>query len=80
MVTVTLTSEQVLILVQQLTPNQKRELLLVLATEAQTQRDERMLYAENRLRSLAAARGLSWDELDEDAREEFVDNLLHEQP
>lgn len=75
---VTLTNDQVVELVRQLSPDQKREVLLVLAEDAQTRRAERMAFAEERLRTLATARGLVWDDLDEDARETFVDDLLHE--
>ena len=46
--------------------------------ERQTRRAERMTVAEDRLRALATARGLVWDDLDEDAREVFIDDLLHE--
>jgi hypothetical protein len=74
----TLTNDQVVELVRQLSPIQKREVLRSLASDAQTRRAERMTFAEDRLRALAAVRGLVWDDLDEDAREAFVDDLLHE--
>ncbi len=74
----TLTNDQVVELVRQLSPSQKREVLRSLASDAQTRLVERMRFAEERLRVLAAARGLVWDDLDEDAREAFVDDLLHE--
>lgn len=78
MATLNLTDDQVVNLVQQLPPAQKRRVLAVLAAEAQASRDERMLQAESRLRELAAARGLDWTAMDEDAREVFIDDLLHE--
>jgi hypothetical protein len=74
----TLTNEQVIELVRQLPPLQKREVLRSLASDAQTRRAARMTYAEDRLRALAITRGLAWDDLDADAREAFIDNLLHE--
>ncbi|MEI6778297.1 MAG: hypothetical protein WCK70_15465 [Chloroflexales bacterium] len=46
--------------------------------ERQARRAERMTYAEDRLREVAAARGLTWDDLDEDAREVFINDVLHE--
>lgn len=73
-----LTHEQVVDLVQQLPPEQKRLLLLSLAREAQNHQVERMASAEARLRVLAAERGKVWDSLDEDEREAFIDTLLHE--
>lgn len=75
---VTLTNHQVIELVRQLPPTQRRELLLSLASDAQTRRAERMAYVEGRLRALAAARSLDWETMDEDAREQLVDDLLHE--
>lgn len=78
MPSVTLTNDQVVALVEQLPPEQKRAVLFALAGDAQTRRAERMAYAEDRLRALAAERGLDWDAFDEDAREQFVDDLLHE--
>jgi hypothetical protein len=78
MPTVELTTEQVVDLVKQLTPDQKRTALLALAAEAQQQRDERMAFAESQLRLLAGQRGQNWDALSEEEREAFVDLLLHE--
>ncbi|NTV62834.1 MAG: hypothetical protein HGA65_04770 [Oscillochloris sp.] len=73
-----MTNDQVVELVRQLPPTQKREVLRSLASDAQARRAERMTYAEDRLRALATARGLAWDDLDADAREVFIDDLLHE--
>lgn len=78
MPTVELTTEQVVDLVKQLPPDQKRTALFALAAEAEQQRDERMAFAESQLRRLAGERGLAWDALSEDEREAFVDQLLHE--
>jgi hypothetical protein len=78
MASVTLTNNQVVELVLQLPPPQKRAVLLSLASEAQSRRAERMAVAEARMRVLATEHGLVWDTLDEDAREAFVDNMLHE--
>jgi hypothetical protein len=36
------------------------------------------LWGEERLRLLFAERGLNWDDMTEEQREEFVDMLLHE--
>ena len=53
--------------------------LLALAQEAPANRDERMREGEAHLRRRCAERGLDWDRLSEDEREEFVDQLLHEE-
>jgi hypothetical protein len=73
-----LTDEQVISLVRQLPAARKRAALLALAQEAPARRDERMREGEAQLRRLCTERGLDWDRLAEDEREEFVDRLLHE--
>lgn len=78
MATITLTDEQVIALFHQLPLAQKQTVLRALADDAQARREARMQHAQERLRELAAARGLIWDELDEDAREAFIDDLIHE--
>jgi len=65
-------------LVRQLPPAQEREVLRSLADDAHAPSAERMSYAEDRLRELATKQGLVWDDLDDDARETFIDALLHE--
>jgi hypothetical protein len=74
-----LTDDQVLSLVRQLPSARKREALLALAEEAETRHEERMHFAEARLRRQCTERGLDWDKLSEAQREEFVDRLLHEE-
>jgi hypothetical protein len=73
-----LTDEQVISLVRQLSPERKRSALLALAQEGQARRDERVRFGEAQLRKLCAERGLDWDRLSEDEREQFVNRLLHE--
>ena len=73
-----LTDEQVVALVRQLPVATKRAALLALAQEAGARREERMAYAENQLRQRARERGLDWDSMSEDSREEFVNRLLDE--
>lgn len=71
-----LTDEQVVSLVRQLPAARKREALLALAQESQARRDERLRFGEAQLRGLCAERGLDWDKLTEDEREQFVNRLL----
>lgn len=73
-----LTDEQVVSLVRQLPAARKRAALLALAQDSQTQRDERLRAGEAQLRKLCSERGLDWDRLSEDEREQFVNRLLHE--
>ena len=37
-----------------------------------------MKYAEAQVRQLCASRGLNWDTMTEEEREDFIDNLVHE--
>ena len=73
-----LTDQQVVDLVSQLPTKRKRTALVALASEAATRRDERMQLAEAQLRRLCAERGQNWDQLSEDEREVFIDELVHE--
>ena len=76
--TVELTTDQVIDFVQQIPPEEKREVLFALAEQAETSRAERMEYAEAQFRKLCASRGLDWDAMTEAERENFVDDLIHE--
>ena len=73
-----LSDAQVVDLVKQLPPERQRAALLALAAGAAQRREERMQYAEGQLRRVSAERGLEWDTMSEDQREEFIDDLLHE--
>ena len=73
-----LTDQQVVDLVNQLPTNRKRTALVALASEATTRQDERMQLAEAQLRRLVAERGRNWEQLSEDEREVFIDELVHE--
>ena len=72
-----LTNEQILSLIRQLPSQAKRQALVSLAKEAALHRDERMARSEAQLRKSARERGLDWDKLDDAAREDFVNRLLH---
>lgn len=78
MPTLELTDQQVVALVKQLPPDQKRLALLALAEGAAARRDERMEFAQTQLRRVCAERGLDWDKMSEAERESFIDNLVHE--
>lgn len=73
-----LTDQRVVDLVNQLPTKRKRTALVALASEATTRRDERMQLAETQLRRLCAERSRDWDQLSEDEREVFIDDLVHE--
>ena len=54
MASIELTTEQVIALIRQLPPERKREVLLTLAKDPYSRRDERMKLAEQEFRRIAA--------------------------
>ncbi len=78
MAAVELTKDQIIDLVRQMTPSQKREVLLVLASNGRATREKRQEFAEEQLRRLCIERGRDWCALSPDEREAFIDDLIHE--
>ena len=76
--TVELTTDQVVGFVQQMPAEERRALLLAIAEQAAANREARIDHAEAQLRQLCADRGLDWDAMTEAERENFVDDLIHE--
>ena len=76
--TLTLTRDQLLTLFAQLDPREKREVLYSLAQDAEQRRASREAAAAAALERRASERGLSWNEMSEEERSAFVDDLLHE--
>ena len=78
MVTLTVSESQLVEWVQQLSPAVKRKVLRALIP-ALDDYEALIAYGSERIRTLAAERGLDWEALDEQGREELVDAILHEQ-
>jgi len=78
MVTLTLSDQQIVDLVKQLPPMAKQTVLDVLLAEREAWWDMTLAKSEDKLRKLARQRGLDWNKMSEDERENFVDDLLHE--
>ncbi|MDE0467034.1 MAG: hypothetical protein OYL97_08240 [Candidatus Poribacteria bacterium] len=76
--TIQLTTEQVIDFIQQMPPKEKWAVLIALAEKASIGEEERMKYAESQVRQLCASRGLNWDTMTEEEREDFIDDLVHE--
>jgi hypothetical protein len=78
MPTLELSDEQVLGLVKQL-PRERQDLLFErLATNCWPEWEELSRYGQERARAVTASRGLNWDEMTEEQREDFVNDLMHE--
>lgn len=75
---VELTTEQVVELVRQLPSKDRLTALMALASDATEGRERRMQQAEKQLRQLSSERGLDWEQMSEDEREAFIDDLVHE--
>lgn len=78
MAVLNLTDDQVADLIRQLPADQQRSVLLLLATPVQQRRNEGVAEAEAQLRRVSTERGLAWDALSEEEREDFVNDLVHE--
>ena len=76
--TLELTTEQVIDLVQQMPPEEKFLVVRALTKETPTEREEQMKYAESKVRKLCAERGLDWDAMTDDERLYFIDDIVHE--
>ena len=76
--TIELTTEQIIDLVQQMPPEEKLTILKALAKETAAEREERMKYAESKVRKVCAARGLDWDAMGEEERLDFINDIVHE--
>lgn len=76
--TLTLTTEQAITLLEQLPPRKKMEVLIKLSEEAHVGHEEQMRYGESKVRQLCAKRGLDWDAMSEQEREDFIDDIVHE--
>jgi len=63
--------------VRQLSPTAKRNVLKLLVPRLD-EVESSVDYGEQQIRELSARRGLNWDHLSEDQREQWVDTLLHE--
>ena len=70
--------EQVIELVKQLPPEGKQVVLNVLSAERDAWWEETLIQGEQQMRRLCEERGLDWDNMSEEEREAFVDELLHE--
>lgn len=73
--TIELTTEQLIDFIQQMPPKEKRAVLIALAERTSVGEEERMKYAEAQVRQLCTSRGLNWDTMTEEEREDFIDTL-----
>lgn len=78
MVTLKLSNEQVVDLIKQLPAADKKAVLEALGSDSNLWWEIRLAQGEEQLRQLSSQRGLDWDNITEEEREQFIDDLLHE--
>ena len=76
-VTLTVPESQVIEWVRQLSPKAKLDVLRILVPKLD-ELEALVDYGSQRMRDLAADRGIDWDSLTENERERLIDELLHE--
>ncbi|NJL90283.1 MAG: hypothetical protein HC916_11220 [Coleofasciculaceae cyanobacterium SM2_1_6] len=78
MVTLSLSDDQVVELVKQI-PYEKQKILFQFLLEQQQQRwQELSLEGQAGVRTAAAERGKDWDKMSEEEKEDFINDLVHE--
>lgn len=77
MVTLNEQKQQVVDIIGTLPPERRRLMLYELAKDSQQAWQRNCAYAEQQLRRLAAERGENWDQMNDEQRQRFVDDLLH---
>ena len=74
-----LSNEQVIDLVKQLPQQQQLDLFQFLLLQQWEQWESLSRYGIEKVRLLARERGFDWDLMTEEQRDDFIDNILHEQ-
>jgi hypothetical protein len=76
-ITLEVPEAQVIQWVQKLSPQSKQKLLRLLIPQLDDI-ESLVDYGQQRMREVCARRGMDWDALSEDERDQLVDQLLHE--
>ncbi len=78
MPTLILTDDQIIELVKQLTPSKQAELFQFLQQQQQEKWEELSRAGQEGVRKAALQRGKNWDTMTEEEREDFIDDIVHE--
>ncbi len=65
-------------MIKQLPATDKKAVLDTLGSDSNLWWEIRLAQGEEQLRQLSSQRGLNWDKMTEEEREQFIDSLLHE--
>lgn len=78
MALIEISDEQVIELAKKLPDNKRQELLKILITQPWESWQKLTEDSTEKVRLVCQERGYDWDSMTEEEREEFIDNLLHE--
>lgn len=78
MPTLAISDDQVVDLIKQLPEKRKRDVFYILKTSRDFWWESLVNDGEDKLRQVCTERGLNWDAMNEDEREDFIDVLMHE--
>jgi len=78
MVTLSLSDDQVIELVKQISYEKQKILLQFLLEQQQQRWQELSLEGQSGVRVAATERGKNWDKMSEEEQEDFIDDLVHE--
>lgn len=78
MPTLTLTDDQIIELVKQLPLTKQAELFQFLQQQQQEKWEELSRAGQEGVRNAALQRGKNWDTMTEEEREDFIDDIVHE--
>ena len=76
--TVKLTTQQVIDFIQQMPGEERLAVVLALAKEALPGRAERMKFLESNVQKICAERGLDWNTMTDEERQDFINDVVHE--
>jgi len=76
-ITLEIPESQLVEWVQRLSPSVKQSVLRALIPEMDAL-EQLLQYGDERIRDVAAQRGIDWDNLNEQQREKLIDDILHE--
>ncbi len=78
MVTLNLTEEQVLSLIEQLSSEEQDKIFQALLKKQEEQWHTLADNGQKQIRNLAEERNKNWDKMTEEEREDFINDLVHE--
>jgi hypothetical protein len=78
MLTLQITKDQAFTLIDQLSPTEQKEVLQFLLLKPWASWLDLTKDAPDKVRQVATERGKDWDKMNEDEKESFIDDLLHE--